>query len=53
VEPNEVGGSPKHLGDIVLGVVRNGKLVRVGEPEVDALEKNDRLLYVRDATERD
>ncbi len=53
VEPNEVGGSPKHLGDIVLGVVRNGKLVRVGESEVDALEKNDRLLYVRDATERD
>ena len=53
VEPNEVGGSPKHLGDIVLGVVRNGKLVRVGEPEVDALEKNDRLLYVRDATEKD
>jgi len=50
VEPKEVGASPKHLGDIVLGVVRNGKLVRVGEPEVDALEKTDRLLYVRDAS---
>jgi len=53
VEPKEVGASPKHLGDIVLGVVRNGKLVRVGEPEVDALEKTDRLLYVRDASVED
>ena len=53
VEPKEVGGSPKHLAEIVLGVVRDGRLVRVGEPEVDALEKNDRVLYVRDATERD
>ena len=49
VEPKEVGGSPKHLGDIVLGVVRNGKLFRVGEPEVDALDKSDRILYVRDS----
>jgi voltage-gated potassium channel len=53
VETKEVGGSPKHLGDIVLGVVRDGKLVRVGEPEVDALEKNDRILYVRDASVED
>ena len=53
VEPKEIGGSPKHLAEIVLGVVRDGKLVRVGEPEVDALEKNDRLLYVRDATDKD
>ena len=53
VEPKEVGGSPKHLGDIVLGVVRDGKLVRVCEPEVDSLEKNDRLLYVRDSNEKD
>jgi voltage-gated potassium channel len=53
VEAKEVGGSPKHLGEIVLGVVRNGKLVRVGEPEVDALEKTDRLLYVRDSGSQD
>lgn len=46
VEAKEVGGSPKHLADIVLGVVRNGKLVRVDSAEVDALEKSDRLLYV-------
>ena len=53
VEPKEVGGSPKHLGDIVLGVVRNGKLFRVGEPEVDALDKSDRILYVRDSSADD
>jgi voltage-gated potassium channel len=47
VEPNEVGGSPRHLSDIVLGVVRDGRLLRVDEPEVDALEAGDRLLYVR------
>ncbi|WP_067687736.1 potassium channel family protein [Nocardia jejuensis] len=47
VEPEEAGGSPRHLRDIVLGVVRNGVLIRVGEPEVDALETTDKVLYVR------
>ena len=47
VEIKEVGGSPRHLSDIVLGVVRDGRLVRIDDPEVDALEKSDRLLYVR------
>ncbi|MGV0993746.1 MAG: potassium channel family protein [Mycobacterium sp.] len=47
VEPKEIGGSPKHLTDIVLGVVRGGKLFRVDDPETDALEDMDRLLYVR------
>lgn len=51
VEAKEVGGSPKHLREIVLGVVRNGKLVRVDSAEVDALEKSDRLLYVCDSKE--
>jgi voltage-gated potassium channel len=49
VERNEVGGSPRHLSDIVLGVVRDGRLLRVDDPEVDALEPSDRLLYVRSA----
>jgi voltage-gated potassium channel len=49
VTPKETGGSPRHLTDIVLGVVRNGKLIRVDEPEVDALEAGDRLLYIRHA----
>ncbi len=49
VEPGEVGGSPRHLSDIVLGVVRDGELIRVGEPQVDALETGDKLLYIRRA----
>ncbi|MET7769654.1 potassium channel family protein [Nocardia sp. NPDC005366] len=47
VEPSEIGGSPRHLSDIVLGVVRNGELIRVGEPAVDAIEGGDKLLYIR------
>ena len=42
-----MGGSPAHTVDIVLGVVRDGKLYRVGEPEVESIELGDRLLYVR------
>ena len=47
VEPSEVGGSPRHLPDIVLGVVRDGQLHRVDAPQADAIENGDRLLYVR------
>ena len=49
IESSEVGGSPRHLPDIVLGVLRDGKLLRLDDAEVDALEKSDRLLYVRNA----
>jgi voltage-gated potassium channel len=49
VTPKEIGGSPRHLTDIVLGVVRDGGLLRVDLPEVDALEAGDRLLYIRSA----
>lgn len=49
VEQAEVGGSPRHLRDIVLGVVRDGRLLRIGAPEVDAVEATDRLLYIRNA----
>ena len=47
VEFKEVGGSPRHIPDTVLGVVRDGKLLRVDDPVVDALERSDRVLYVR------
>jgi voltage-gated potassium channel len=47
VEPNEVGASPRHLPDIVLGVVRSGRLYRVDAPEVDAVKEGDTVLYVR------
>ena len=49
VEDAEVGGSPRHLADIVLGVVRGGELHRVDSSVVDSLESGDRLLYVRKA----
>ncbi|GAB2924775.1 potassium channel family protein [Rhodococcus aerolatus] len=49
VERTEVGGSPRHLPDIVLGVVREGVLHRVDAEEVDSLENGDRLLYIRNA----
>ena len=49
IESSEVGGSPRHLPDIVLGVLRDGKLLRLDDSRVDALEKSDRLLYVRNA----
>ncbi|WP_394613724.1 potassium channel family protein [Lentzea sp. JNUCC 0626] len=50
VEPGEIGGSPRHLPDIVLGVVRGGTLYRVDAPEADAIEPGDRLLYVKKVT---
>ncbi|HET6499869.1 MAG TPA: potassium channel family protein [Amycolatopsis sp.] len=50
VERSEEGGSPRHLADIVLGVLRGGTLYRVDSPQVDAIESGDRLLYVRKVT---
>jgi voltage-gated potassium channel len=50
VEPAEAGGSPRHLPDTVLGLVRGGNLYRVDSPEADAIEPGDRLLYVRKVT---
>jgi voltage-gated potassium channel len=47
VETKEVGGSARHLPDITLGVVRGGQLIRVDDPQADALELGDRLLYIR------
>lgn len=50
VESSELGGSPRHLSDIVLGVVRGGRLYRVDSPTVDDIEPGDRLLYVKKVT---
>ena len=33
----------------MLGVVRDSKLLRVDDAQVDALELGDRLLYIRSA----
>jgi len=50
VERSEIGGSPRHLSDIVLGVVRGKTLYRVDAPEADAIEPGDRLLYIKKVT---
>lgn len=49
VEEPEEGGSPRHLADTVLGLVRDGVMYRIDSPEADAIEHGDRLLYVRKA----
>ncbi|WP_080796113.1 potassium channel family protein [Corynebacterium pacaense] len=47
VGDDEVGANPRHLADIVLGVVRSGELYRIDSPEAETVEPGDRLLYVR------
>jgi voltage-gated potassium channel len=51
VEPSEEGGSPRHLSDLVLGLVRDGVLYRVDAPQADAIEPGDKLLYVKKVTQ--
>lgn len=53
VAEDEVGAHPRHLADIVLGVVRSGELYRIDSPEAEAVEPGDRLLYVRRVTRQD
>lgn len=47
VGEDEVGGNPRNLEDIVLGVVRSGELYRVDSVEAETVEPGDRLLYIR------
>lgn len=47
IAEDEVGANPRHLADIVLGVVRSGELYRIDSPESETVEPGDRLLYVR------
>ncbi|MGV0735763.1 potassium channel family protein [Mycobacterium syngnathidarum] len=49
VSPSEVGCSPRDLHDIVLGVVRDGQLLRVGAAADEVLTAGDRLLCIRSA----
>ncbi|GAB3941814.1 potassium channel family protein [Corynebacterium tapiri] len=47
VAEDEVGANPRHLADIVLGIVRSGELYRIDSPEAETVEPGDRLLYIR------
>ncbi|HIW96200.1 MAG TPA: potassium channel family protein [Candidatus Corynebacterium gallistercoris] len=46
----EVGGNPRVLEDVVLGVVRSGELYRIDSSEAETIEPGDRILYVRSNT---
>lgn len=43
----EVGGNPRVLEDIVLGIVRSGELYRIDSAEAETIEPGDRILFVR------
>lgn len=47
VREEEVGGNPRVLEDVVLGVVRSGELYRIDSAEAETIEPGDRILYVR------
>jgi len=44
----ELGKSPRQLDDVVIALVRRGKVVQLGEPDTDKLEVGDMVVYVRD-----
>ena len=50
VVEEEVGGNPRVLEDVVLGVVRSGELYRIDSAEAETIEPGDRILYVRSNT---
>jgi voltage-gated potassium channel len=45
---DELGMSPRDLGDIVIAIVRRGRVVQLG-PETGRLENGDSIVYVRSA----
>jgi voltage-gated potassium channel len=47
VKSHEVGLAPQHLSDLVIGVVRNGRLAKAHMPAVESLITGDRVLFVR------
>jgi hypothetical protein len=47
VQPHEIGRSPQRLADVVLRVVRRGRLTRADATAVESLAEGNRLLYVR------
>jgi voltage-gated potassium channel len=44
----ELGKNPRALDDVVIALVRRGKVVQLGEPDTDKLEVGDMVVYVRD-----
>ncbi len=47
IKEEEVGGNPRVLEDVVLGIVRSGELYRIDSAEAETIEPGDRILFVR------
>lgn len=45
---DELGKSPRGLDEVVIALVRRGRVVSLAEPETSAIEAGDNLVYVRD-----
>lgn len=45
---DEVGRSPRSFDDVVIAVVRRGRVIPLAEPETAKLETGDLLVYIRD-----
>lgn len=48
VTREELGKNPRQLQDVVIALVRRGRVVQLGEPETNKLEIGDMVVYVRD-----
>lgn len=47
-ERNEVGRAPRDLPELVIALVRRGKVYSLAHPECSTVETGDMLVYVRD-----
>jgi voltage-gated potassium channel len=45
---SEIGKSPRELDDVVIALVRRGRVVQLREPDADTIQACDQLVYVRD-----
>ncbi len=45
----EAGHSPRESADLVLAVVRDGRLLHFGEPETAVLRPDDRVIVIERA----
>jgi voltage-gated potassium channel len=48
---DEIGRSPRQLDELVIALVRRGRIVTLAEPESATIETGDMLVYVRDDRE--
>ena len=48
VKRDEVGRPPRQLEELVIALVRRGRVKQLGEPDTEALQTGDMLVYIRD-----